>query len=271
MEFRILGPVELEVSGEVIGIGPLKQRSVLVPLIIDVRRPVMLDALVARVWDDSPPSEVRNVLYTYVTRLRRILEGVERRSGEKIELRRQSGGYLLDVEPDLVDLHRFEILMARSRRVGDDEERARLQRQALSLWRGTPLADLRGGWFGRVREWIERRRLEALSEWAGTELRLGRPLTVIEEFGRVVTEQPFAEPIIEQLLLALSSAGRPMEALELYAAARRRIVDAIGAEPGPSLRRTHEAILREEVDLVRPAGTHQRVPAGRGEDFSVSP
>ncbi|MEV0910328.1 BTAD domain-containing putative transcriptional regulator [Streptomyces hokutonensis] len=254
-----------------IGIGPLKQRSVLVPLIIDVRRPVMLDALVSRVWDDSPPSEVRNVLYTYVTRLRRILERVEGCSGERIELRRQSGGYLLDVEPERVDLHRFESLMARSRRVTDDEERARLQRQALSLWRGTPLADLRGAWFGRVREWIERRRLEALSEWAGTELRLGRPLTVIEEFGRVVTEQPYAEAIIEQLLLALSSAGRPMEALELYAAARRRIIDAIGAEPGPSLRRTHEAILREEVGIARPAGTQLRVPAGRGEDFSLSP
>ena len=231
----------------------------------------MIDTLVGRVWDDSPPSEVRNVLYTYVTRLRRILESVERRAGEKIELRRQSGGYLLDLDPELVDLHRFEHLMERSRLVSDDRERALLQKQALSLWRGTALADLRGGWFGRVREWIERRRLEALSEWARTELRLGRPLTVIEEFGKVVTEQPYAEPIIEQLLLARSCAGRPMEALELYAAARRRIVDAIGAEPGPALRRTHEAILREEVDIVRPARTHQRVPTGLDEDLSVSP
>jgi len=155
----------------------------------------MLDTLVGRVWDDSPPIEVRNVLYTYVTRLRRILEVAERRSGEKIELRRQSGGYLLDVDPELVDLHRFENLMARSRLVTDDEERAQLQKRALSLWRGTPLADLRGEWFSRVREWIERRRLEALSEWARTELRLGRPLTVIEEFGKVLTEQPFAESI----------------------------------------------------------------------------
>jgi DNA-binding SARP family transcriptional activator len=247
--------VELEVAGEAVGIGPLKQRSVLVPLVVDVGRPVMFDTLVGRVWDDSPPSAVRNVLYTYVTRLRRILEAAERDSGHRIELRRQSGGYVLDADPGLVDLHRFEDLVARSRLAADDRERARLLRQALSLWRGTPLADLRGEWFCRVREWIERRRREALAEWAGAELRLGRPLGVIEECGKIVAEEPLAEPVIEQLLLALSCAGRPVEALELYAAARRRIVDAIGAEPGPALRRTHEAILREEIGPARPAGT----------------
>jgi DNA-binding SARP family transcriptional activator len=251
MRFSVLGPIELCAADELISLGPLKQRTVLAALLVDAGRPVMPETLIGRVWDETPPAEVRNVMYTYVTRLRRILEYAERVSGHRVELRRQSGGYLLNVDPGRVDLHSFRSTIGEARAaVGDIEMRAARLRAALGLWQGTPLADISGAWAERVREWLQRQRLDALVEWSDLELRLGRPAIVIDALGHALAEQPFAEALIGQLLRALSLAGRTAEALEFYAAARQRIIDGIGAEPGPAVRRLHEAILREEAHVV---------------------
>ena len=43
--------------------------------------------------------------------------------------------------------------------------------------------------------------------------------------------------------------GRQGEALEAYRYARRTLVEQIGVEPGPELRRLHEAILRQDASL----------------------
>jgi class 3 adenylate cyclase len=50
-------------------------------------------------------------------------------------------------------------------------------------------------------------------------------------------------------MLALYRCGRQAEALEAYRHARTLLVDEIGVEPGPELRRLHEAILRQDPSL----------------------
>jgi DNA-binding SARP family transcriptional activator len=42
---------------------------------------------------------------------------------------------------------------------------------------------------------------------------------------------------------ALHSAGRRAEVLDVYARVRRRLIDELGAEPGPRLRRLHQRAL----------------------------
>src|SRR5260370_29027551 len=65
---------------------------------------------------------------------------------EPVRLARRSGGYVLEVDPQEVDLHRFRRLALAARdRQRPDDERAKLLREALDLWRGGPLTDLPGG------------------------------------------------------------------------------------------------------------------------------
>jgi len=54
-----------------------------------------------------------------------------------VRLARRSGGYVLEVDPEDVDLHRFlQLALAARDRQRPDDERARLLRAALDLWRG---------------------------------------------------------------------------------------------------------------------------------------
>ena len=84
-----------------------------------------------------------------------------------MRLARRSGGYVLEVDPEDVDLQRFrQLALAARDRQRPDDERARLLRAALDLWRGEPLADLPGEWPARLRHRWEEERLDAAVAWA---------------------------------------------------------------------------------------------------------
>ncbi len=245
MEFRILGSLELYVGRMLLPLGPPKQRAILLPLLLEPNTPIGFDTLVERVWDENPPTDVRNVVYTYVTRLRRMLERAEQCSGssDRVRIVRQNGGYLLSIAPNRIDLHKFYSLTEKAKQEDNRTLRAHMQKAALALWTGRPIANISGDWAARIREWLERERLDAMAEWAETEILLGNSAALITELRREMANNPHAELVIEKLLRALMQSGRTIEALELYATARVRIVETMGAEPGPRLREIHRALL----------------------------
>ena len=249
MEFRLLGPVELWIAGQDVDLGPVKQRTVLAGLLVEPGRLVPSSTLIDRVWGDSASADSRNILYTYIARLRRILAAATARGEGRIELLRQSGGYRLDVDPERIDLHRFQRLAGAGRAIDGlaDGDRAGLLRAAVALCSGTPLAGLSGSWAARTREAIERQRLDLLVLQADVEMRLGRPEAVIDGLLAAFAENPLSETLLSRLLISLYRAGRGAEALECYAIARRRMLDAVGAEPGREVRRLHAAILRDTL------------------------
>jgi DNA-binding SARP family transcriptional activator len=169
VEFRVLGPVELWLDGRRVDLGHAKQRTVLAILLIDVGSVVPVGALIDRVWDHAPPSTALNVLYGYASRLRGIL----RRN--RIELRHRAGGYVLEVDPDTVDMHRYQRLVSLARSTGDvgplDE--------ALVLWRATPFADVRCSWIARVRAALEDQYRLVVAERNEWYLRAGRRTEVV--------------------------------------------------------------------------------------------
>ena len=69
----MLGPGELWTAGGLVELGPARQRTVLGALAVDAGRPVPVETLIDRVWDEDPPGGARAGLYSYLTRLRRIL------------------------------------------------------------------------------------------------------------------------------------------------------------------------------------------------------
>lgn len=277
--FRLLGPVECWDADGRVDLGPLKQRTVLAALLADAGRVVTQETLIERVWDDAPPTEVRNVLYTYVTRLRRILasaRGVPRqreRDGAAdadqgpddatapVLLVRRSGGYLLEADPEAVDVHRLRTLTARAKAPDlPDAERSALFRAALADADGIPLADLTCAWAARAREHLIRQRGAALVGYAAVETRLGRPGTVVDALHQALADQPLAEELAAALMAALHHAGRTAEALEVFARARSAIAAELGVEPSAELRRLHEDILRGTLDPVDPP-TSGRTPS----------
>jgi DNA-binding SARP family transcriptional activator len=257
MEIRLLGPVQVRANAGEIEAGPLQQRAVLAALAVDAGRPVMVATLVDRVWDQDPPAGARAALYSYISRLRRLMRvGHPGARGHadpvagsaSIRLVGRESGYQLDVDPQAVDLYRFRQLVAAARDVGaDDAKRANLLGQALQLWSGTPMAELPGQWAAQTRTGWQQERLDVAVQWANGELRLSRGGELIGPVRRLLREHPLSEPLVEVLIRALVAAGRDAEALEYYAATRARLGDELGVEPSPQLRVVHQALLRGEL------------------------
>jgi DNA-binding SARP family transcriptional activator/tetratricopeptide (TPR) repeat protein len=244
VELRLLGPVEVWASGARVDAGAARQRGVLAALAVDANRPVLMETLIDRVWGEAPPAQARATVYAYVTRIRQLLG----RAGGSVAVSRRSGGYQLDIAPELVDLHRFQSLVEQARRSGGpDRERALLLGQALALWRGNPLAGLSSGWADQVRHRLVGQRLDAAVEWARIQLREGDPEAVLGPVGDLAAEHLVSEPLALVLIEALAALGRTAEALDHYATLQRRLADELGIDPGPQLQRLHRAILRGTV------------------------
>ncbi len=240
VEFRLLGPVEVWGPAGPVDVGPVRQRSVLAALVVDAGRLVPVETVVDRVWGSAPPDRARHTLYVYIARLRHAL-------GPPVPLLSRSGGYVLDVDPDRVDAHRFRRLVEQSRDPScASAQRVALLAQALDLWRGTPLADLPNDWAGRVREGWRQQRLDAAVGWAQASLALGGSDRVVAQLTDLAVEYPLAEPLVAVLMRALHASGRSAEALDWYARIRRRLAEELGVDPGADLRALHRTVLRGE-------------------------
>jgi len=232
MEIRVLGPMEVADGGRQVDLAGPKQRAVLALLALNANITVSLDRLIDGLWGDEPPASAAKMVQLYVSQLRRLLNG-------GAALMTHGRDYELRIDPDEVDAARFERL------IGEEGADA-----ALALWRGPPLADLAKEPFAAA----ERRRLEALRLVAlelaiEAELETGRHPEVIGRLESLVAEHPLSEHLHGLRMLALYRGGRQAEALEAYRTARAALVGEAGVEPGPELRRLHEAILHQDPSL----------------------
>ncbi len=266
MELRILGSIELWTGSALADLGPARQRSILGVLLVDPERPVPLESLVDRVWGDRPPAGVRNVVHTYITRLRRALAAASAGLPEPIGLVRTPAGYQISADPGDVDLVRFRRLLKSAQQEGlGDQERSTMLQQALHMWRGDALGGMQGDWAARLRETLRQLHHEALSQWADAEIRLERPGTVLAELRAALMTDPLSEQLCERLMLALYLEGRSVDALEYYQAMRRLIAKELGTDPSRRLQRLYETILRgEAADPVPPPERGGGGPHGGG-------
>ena len=140
----------------------------------------------------------------------------------------------------------------------DPEASAETLRQALGLWRGSPLSDLAYEPFAQAEiARLEERRWAAFEARVEAELAAGRHADLVSELEAAVAEQPLREHLHGQLMLALYRCGRQAEALEAYSVARRTLVEEIGVEPGKELRGLQRAILAQDPALDAPPGPEE--------------
>ncbi|WP_433308872.1 AfsR/SARP family transcriptional regulator [Micromonospora sp. CA-269861] len=247
MEFQVLGDVAASHRGRPVELGRRQERCLLGLLLLEPGRVLLTERLIELLWSDVDAADRRATLHTYVARLRRRLAPY----GVRIVTR--GAGYLIDVDPATVDLHRFTAEVARTRTIADPAVRAQALAAALDLWRGPLLAGVADEALRqRLGRGLEERRLAAFERRVEAELAAGEHVRVVGLLADLVREFPTREHGIELFMVALSRSGRRTEALEAYRDARRTLVEEFGVEPGQDLQRLHQRILADDPELAFP-------------------
>jgi DNA-binding SARP family transcriptional activator len=241
-QFRLLGPLEAIADGRPIGLPGGKPSALLARLLLDADRVVSVEALVDSLWGERAPPSAQKVLQVYVSQLRKVLGAVQ--------IETLAPGYLVRIERDEHDLGRFEALAEAARDTTDAVRRVELLDEALSLWRGTPLAEFREEPFAApAARRLDELRLRAVEQRIEAQLELGQHARLIGELEALVEQEPLREWPRRQLMLALYRSGRQAEALECYREGRSLLVDELGIEPSPKLQELERAILRHDPGL----------------------
>lgn len=226
-------------------IGGPKARAVLSLLVLEAGRVVSVARLIEGIWGEDPPNGVQASLQVHISNLRKVL-------GDGLLVTR-APGYVLDVAPGQVDHLRFEaaVRAARIQRAGGDAAGARAAlASALADWRGSPLADVRDAPFvTSAVPWLEEQRAAAVDEQIELSISLGDHRTMIADVEAALAATPHRERLWGHLMLALYRSGRQADALAAFQRARSTLLDDLGIEPGPDLRRLEAAILAQSDSL----------------------
>jgi DNA-binding SARP family transcriptional activator len=259
MEFRILGPLEVWDEGGEVSLGGRKPRALLAVLLLHPNEVVPAERLIDELWGEDSPERAAAALRVNVSRLRKALP--------QDVLTTRSPGYVVRVEPEELDLHRFERLVDEGRSLLDRglaADAAKRLHDALSLWRGPGLADFAYESFAQAPvARLEEIRLAALELRVDADLALGRHQELVGELEALVAEHPLRERVRGCLMTALYRSGRQAEALAVYKDARRALVDGLGVDPSPALQELERAILRQDRALEAPPPAGARDVAER--------
>jgi DNA-binding SARP family transcriptional activator len=234
MEFRILGPVEVILGGDPVGINAPRQEIVLTTLLLEANRVVPVNRLVDALWDEDPPATAKGQVQIAMSALRRLLAV----SGDGGVIVTRSPGYVIRVPDDALDLKGFESLAADgSAAAAEDrlEEAVQKLRGALALWRGPVAEGVESKVVQAAAVRLNESRLGLWEECIDLELRLGRHHALIGALSELVAKYPLRERLRAQLMLALYRSGRQAEALDAFRNARAVLNEELGLEPGEEL------------------------------------
>ena len=244
VQFRVLGPLEVDAGEGPIPLGGPKQRALLAHLLVRSNQVVPSETLIDELWGDEPPETARNTLQTYMSHLRKAL-GADRLVG-------RPPGYVLALDPMELDSIRFDDLLRQAKKAqGVDPALAvTLLDDALALWRGPALADVTG----EASLVAESARLDDLRIAAHEErieglLASGQAARAVGAAESMLALHPLRERLWSQLMVALYRQGRQAEALGAFQRAREILADELGIDPSPELLRLHERLLRQDADL----------------------
>lgn len=268
MNLRAFGTLSLDDGPREIEIGPLKHRLLLGALLVDANRVVSAETLAERIWGDAPKTSIHPI----VSRLRARLAPVD----AELRLRTQSPGYVLEFDPALFDVARYELGLRRARGAadqGDVEQALGLLTGAEREWRGEPYAELSADFARREALRLAELRDAALDLRIDLELQIGRHQQLADTLPELIRNAPLRESLRHHHMLALYRAGRQAEALLAYAEAREFLGEELGVEPGPELQDLHVRILNQDpaltvtapatraLEVVAPSATASPAPA----------
>ncbi|MFS8101180.1 AAA family ATPase [Lentzea alba] len=262
MRFHLLGSLEVLDDDLPVPLGGVKQRAALGFLLLHANRVVATSKLLQALWSRDVPPTARKMLQNAVSGLRGVLTPHGSGPEGSALLLTHAPGYLLRVDPNSLDLSRFQQLTEQGRgelSAGNWPAAAKVLRKALSLWRGPVLADLAEtgiNWpeLTAIKDW----RLATQEDCFEAELACGRHYEIIGELESLIEVEPYRERLNGQLMLALYRCGRQVDALSVYRRTRAALVEELGLEPGRELQELERAILDHAPALDLPPSVQRR-------------
>lgn len=245
MDLDVLGPVQACIDGRPVVLAGHQRRALLSALALRPGEVVLLSRLVDALWDTEPPASAVVKVQGHVSALRRAIGAAGHPDPRSLVVTRQPG-YLLDLGGGRLDLAEYDAHIRnaeRSRRAGRLAEASEQFGEALALWRGPAFADVPSRVIQAESVLLGERRLMAVEAKAELDVSLGRYDDVVAELGPLVAAYPLRESLRAGLMIGLYRAGRQADALEVYRQGRRILVEELGIEPGPQLRRLESQIL----------------------------
>jgi len=254
MRFSILGPLEVsDDEGRPIAVTRRLHRSALALLLFTAGEPCSSSRLISGLWGDEPPLSPDVSLRSCVYGIRKILPDSQR-------LVTRPSGYLIAVAPGELDLDDFLDFARRGRDAldrGEPRTATALLRQAVSLWREPPLADLPEV---PARQGILDQRKETRDALNDARLAIGEHRQVLAELRSVVAADPVHEHAWAQLITALYRSGARAEALAAFGRLRFTLISGHGIDPGPELQDLHRRILADDPTLMITTGQAAEIP-----------
>lgn len=253
IRFGVLGPVQVSCGGSDRTPSRSRLRGLLALLLVRANTPVSSGVLIHELYGDRPPATAATALQVHVSHLRKAVFEECPRIGSQHRLRTVRGGYQLRVEPDELDLFRFEALAAEGDRAmagGNPARAAATFRAALALWRGPALADTVAPVLVEVfAPWADARRLDVVARRIAADMGAGPSAPLVPELRSLVNAHPFVERLRAQLILALYRAGRQADALAEYAELNTLLRTEMHCTPSAELQQLHQQILVSDPAL----------------------
>ncbi|MFD7324029.1 BTAD domain-containing putative transcriptional regulator [Streptomyces sp. NPDC059875] len=251
---RILGRLSAVRGPAELLTGTPKQQSLLGLLALQANQVVERDEIVEVLWDGELPDTFGQLIHTYVSRIRVMLETHTVPGTDRTTILRRGGGYELQLDDDRLDILEFGRLTREAecaRACDDPADEQALLGEALRLWRG-PLLDGASPRLTSHPAAVEhsRRRVASALRLADLALARGQYEEVLAQLGPIARHETLHEGLHARLLTALAGSGRRAEALELFAAVDRRLRVESGIETGAELRDAQMAVLREDAATV---------------------
>jgi DNA-binding SARP family transcriptional activator/tetratricopeptide (TPR) repeat protein len=261
----VLGPLMIRYDDEPVEITQSMQRNLLCLLALQAGTVVPRDQIVDLLWGSDPPRSCLSLVHDYVGRLRKKLEPARRRWSNSSLIRSVSGGYLLDVEADELDLRQLEELATagfEAYEAGAPEAALGLLTRAMGLVRGRVLADgserLRQHWSATA---AAHQVLVTTLSAADIAIAAGQPGLALGWLRPLIDQVPLHEGVHARLILALAGNGDQAAALDHFAAIRGRLADELGVEPTTELQEAQLRVLRQDLPTGRLAPSHPPKPA----------
>lgn len=250
---ELLGPLSVRVNRVPVMPSAAKPRQVLALLALNAGRVVTVSSLIDELWDNPPPTAL-TTLQTYILDSRRqIAAALGPGQDPKFVLRTRHNGYLLDCQVGRIDVRDFERLAQSGRAAAerqDHKNAADVLSQALALWRGAALVDVRKGKILELEAAaLEEARLAVLGRRIESDLVLGRHADILGELTALAARYPLNEKLSALLITALYRTGHTGRALQAFHQLRSSLVTELGIEPSAQLQRLQHAVLSRDPSL----------------------
>ncbi len=247
LRFKVLGPLEVLDGDRICTPTPPKVRRVLALLLLRANQVVPMDAIIEELWGEEPPLSAVGTAQTYIYQLRKALDRSATLTDGSEWLLTKPPGYLMRVTPDQIDSYEFEQLSRQGRELldaGRFDQASRVLHQALAMWQGPSLANVRAGDLIQAHAiHLEEQRMRSLELRIQADAELGHHLELVCEMRSLVTSHPLNEWFHGQLIVSLNRCGRRGEALQAYQNLRMVLNEQLGLDPQPALQLLQREVL----------------------------